>query len=134
VSASEPLTPLNTHTVFPTFLILDPTAPPASFSSDASSSLTSSTYVGGQWIPIKAARENFKLKIDESMIDQLKETRSIPRGVMSRRLEGLDAEKGFDTYVSAWARLDPAETHETQNTVDAVRSNYENCWFLYLTS
>lgn len=121
VSASEVVTPLNVHNVFPTFLILGSNAPPSLLSFDPSSSLTSPTYVSNQWIPIKAARENFNLTVDEKVIEELQRSKIIPRDVMLENLHGLNAEKAFDTYAATWAKFDPATTHETQNTVDAVR-------------
>lgn len=117
VSAPEPITPSNIHTVFPTFHILDPSAPPFLLASDSSASLTSPTYTPELWIPVQVARDNFKLAAGANINST---TASIPQKVMLNRLAGLEGPTAFDTWTTAWGTIDPAETHETINTVDAV--------------
>jgi hypothetical protein len=111
------LTLANVHDVFPEFRILHPESPPALVSTDPSASLTSPAYKPGEWIPLQVARRNFKLPPWTSNDLNC----NVANKVMLQRLSGLEGAEAFDTWAAACATLDPAEAHETRNTVDEVR-------------
>lgn len=125
------LTPANVHDDFPEFRILDPESPPELLSTDPSASLTSPTYKPSEWIPLQVARDNFKLPQWTS--NDL--NGDIANKVMLQRLSGLEGAAAFDTWAAACAALDPAEAHETRNSVDEVlylfmhvkRMNSDDC-------
>jgi len=121
VSAPEALAPANIHDVFPEFRILDPESPPGLLSTDPSASLTSSTYRPGEWILLQVARNNFKLAPSSSNDSN----GNIANKVMRQRLSGLEGAQAFDAWAGACAALDPAEAHETRNTVDEVCHLFE---------
>lgn len=119
VSVPEPLSRSNVQDVFPAFHILDPESPPASLSSDPTGSLTSSSYIEGTWIPLDIARKNFDLS-ETTPTNHLNLSGEIKNRVRLQRLHGLSGAEAFDAWAAACASLDPAEAHETMNTVDEV--------------